>query len=210
MTPLSEQRPRQETEPEEVFRALEDVLSRREFDDGESMLDELWRWISDRFEPGGQVVIGDYLFAGILTVILVAIVYVAIRLLVAGARRVPTDDDEGGAAGGPTVEERVRALLAQAREARAQGDARLALRTLFFALFLGLGERGDLSYHEAWTNRELLRRGKPSPRARELLTPLVDELEPKEFGRQGVTEADLDRLETLCARVLGRDRGAAA
>ena len=84
------------------------------------------------------------------------------RFLAAGSlrgARAATDEDE---ISGPTTTERVLALRAAARTARAEGDVRLALRQLFLALFLGLGERGDLRYHDAWTNRELLRRG-PCP-----------------------------------------------
>ena len=46
-----------------------------------------------------------------------------------------------------------------------------------------------------------------------MLEELVDELEPKDFGREPIEERDLDRLEALCDRWLGaspRGRGRAA
>ena len=75
---------------------------------------------------------------------------------------------------------------------------------------VGLGARGDVGFREAWTNRELLRRGRPKESARRLLEELVDELEGKEYGREEITTADLVRLEDLCSTHLGELRGGPA
>ena len=113
-------------------------------------------------------------------------------------------------AAGLGLEERLRRLRAEAAAARAAGDLRLALRTNLFALVLGLGRTGDLVYRDAWTNRELLARGKPSKAVRALLEPLVRELEPKEFGSGDVLPSDVDRLEALVEEHLDLRRGSPA
>ena len=79
----------------------------------------------------------------------------------------------------------------------------IVLRFLVLALVLGLGSRGDLEFRDAWTYRELLARGRPSPEANGVLGPLVEELEAKEFGHASIALDDLDRLEGLCRRYLG-------
>ena len=94
-------------------------------------------------------------------------------------------------------------LLAEARAARARGDLPLALRLFFFALVVGLGRVGDLEYHDAWTNRELLQRGSPSPQVARSLEGVVRELDLKGFGRVPTVAGDVDRLEALCSRLLG-------
>lgn len=106
-------------------------------------------------------------------------------------------------AAGADVGRRVSALLAEARAARARGDLPLALRLFFFALVVGLGRAGDIEYHDAWTNRELLRRGCPAPQLARSLEELVRELDLKGFGRVPTVEGDVDRLEALCKRMLG-------
>ena len=80
---------------------------------------------------------------------------------------------------------------------------------LAFALVVGLGRRGNLEYRDAWTNRELLARGRPSTEVATLLSPLVDELDRKMFGRDETTAADVERLETLCSRWLGSEEDVA-
>jgi hypothetical protein len=117
------------------------------------------------------------------------------------AARAEGEAPVGAAPGAPgELERRLAELRARARRARAGGDLRLALRLSFQALLLALGGRGDLEFRPTWTNRELLRRGKPSRAALALLDGLVRELEPKEFGRDQVRESDLDRLEALLER----------
>jgi hypothetical protein len=114
--------------------------------------------------------------------------------------RAPAEEEERVTAlASESARERLRELAAAARAAGARGDLRLALRGYLHALLLALGGRGDLELNAAWTNRELLRRGRPSRAARALLEPLVRELEPKEFGRAAVGAADVERLAALLA-----------
>ena len=136
----------------------------------------------------------------ILTILVVALL---VFLLVRIVRRFgPRLAGAGAEVGAPDVRHRVTELRDEARAAAERGDLGLALRLYVFALLLGLGERGDLRFRPAWTNRELLRRGDPGPEALRVLQPIVDELEPKEFGREPTTPADIRRLEELCAGVL--------
>jgi len=180
-----------------VTAALHRVLSSPEFRPSKSLLDDFLRWIGRHLSPGGVGRAADALLWGLIGLAAVLLVWGIVRQL--RGRR--TEDDAAERA--PTPRERVAELLERARAARAAGDLRLALRLRLFALVVGLGERGDLRYHDAWTNRELLQRGKPDAAARELLEPLVAELEPKDFGREEVTAEDVARLERLCERVLG-------
>jgi hypothetical protein len=113
--------------------------------------------------------------------------------------------DEGGPA--PVAVEsrahRVARLRAEARAADARGEHVLALRLEFTALVCGLGERGDLEYRDAFTNRELLERGRPGREAEALLRPLVPELDAKSFGGEPASHADFLALSALCDRLVG-------
>ncbi len=187
----------------DVDRALQDVLART--GESPSLLTEFIEWLTSRVGFDADVARNLFWVLGVLLV--AAFVYFAMRMvranLTGGARRF---GGEEGARRGPSIAERVALLRAEAAEARARGDLKLALRKQFFALVLGLGGRGDLQFRDAWTNREVLARGRPSPEVDRLLFPLVTELEAKEFGRAPVSTADLDRLEALCANYLGDAR----
>ncbi|MSR61256.1 MAG: DUF4129 domain-containing protein [Planctomycetes bacterium] len=117
-------------------------------------------------------------------------------------RRPSAGEFVGGEGPEPDPAALARALAGAARAARDAGDLRLALRLFLQAVLVALGGRGDLELRPAWTNRELLARGKPSPAAQALLAPLVRELEPQEFGRAPVSAADVQRLEALLAEHL--------
>lgn len=97
---------------------------------------------------------------------------------------------------------RVQDYLQRARAAEKAGDLVLALRLYFTALVVALGERGDLEYRDAWTNRELLERGEPRPEVAEILRPLVPGLDAKSFGREPAEPADVARMSRLCEQVL--------
>jgi hypothetical protein len=184
-----------------VTEALERVVARHG-DRPPTLLEELLEWVAGRFGFEAAPVVWEGVFWIFLAALVVGVVVFALRFLQAGwggrlrAGRVAGEE-------GPSVAERVARLRREASAARAAGDLRLALRKQLFALVLGLGGRGDLEYRDAWTNRELVDRGKPSPDVRGLLSPLVLELEAKEFGRVPVLPGDVDRLEGLCARYLG-------
>ena len=77
------------------------------------------------------------------------------------------------------------------------------MRLYFRALVLGLSERGELRYRDAWTNRELLELGAPRRDVLPLLLPLVPRLDAQSFGREPTTAEDVDRLASLCDRLLG-------
>lgn len=182
---------------ERVAAELERVLAGREFRRSDSLLEELVDWLDRHLSPGEIGTAAEPLMWGVIGLAALLLVHALWRLLRArrGRGEAPSET-----APGPAAAERLAELLTLAARARAAGDARLALRLYLFALIVGFGERGDLRYHAAWTNRELLRRGAPGPAARALLEPLVAELEAKEFGREPVTAADVERLAELCAR----------
>jgi len=211
--------PYQEPLPaEEVRGAVERVLSRPEFSDetpwwerlsswvGER-LDEVWEFFTGLFEdvPLPDAPEGLRFALGWLLALLLAVLLGWIFVRFGG--KLPVVVARGRAA--RQVSQRVQQLRRRAREARAAGDLPLALRLTFFALVVGLGRRGNLEYRDAWTNRELLARGRPSSDVSSLLSPLVEELDRKMFGHDETTEADVERLEALCARWLGSGGGAA-
>jgi hypothetical protein len=177
---------------------LAGILARSELRQRESLLERLIDWLAPRLRTEQVQVLSDALQA-----LFVAAAALAVLLLVRRAwltlRAPGLEEEEAAAAEARDARQRVRELAAAARAARDAGDLRLALRLSFQALLLALGGRGDLELSPAWTNRELLRRGKASREARALLEPLVRELEPKEFGSAPVSAADLERLQALLA-----------
>ncbi len=209
---------------ERVEERIEQILARPQFDfandEGPSLLQRFVEWFVETlgdlfdFDPGvdpsaaADVLWNVLLALAVLALVLLIARWVWLRWHAAAARRAAAE------APAADVRRRVAELRAEAARARAAGDLRLALRLLLFALVVGLGERGDLRYREAWTNRELLERGRPRPAVDALLRPLVVELEAKEFGNEPTVSADVERLETLCARWLdgapGARKGAAA
>lgn len=188
---------------EEVAKALEHVLARREFRHERSLLEDFLDWLSGRFDLGeGASVLGEVLFWVLIGTLAGLTVYFAFKFLAAGRSQRRRARQEAARSVETAVERALR-LRREARAAFARGDLKLALRMELFALVVGLGGRGDLEYRDAWTNRELLFRGNPSPGSRAFLVPLVEELEPKEFGRDEVTPDDVERLERLCEHHLG-------
>ena len=186
--------------PETVREVVGDVLNRADLRESEpTFLDEL---IEDflqslDFSPGAFSAAKDVLIV-IGIVLIVLLILVALRMFFRGGSAVSAGE-------GPAllVRTRVAELRRLAGRAREGGDLQLALRYLLFALVVGLGQRGNLQYRDSWTNRELLERGRPSDRVRGILAPLIRNLEAKEFGREAVTEADVEALDELCARWLG-------
>ena len=190
---------------EEIRSKLSEILQRPEFRPRQgSWLQQVWDWFSgwsnlELPDMGSFQVVMSFIVAVLAGALLARAI---VRLALARGR------PAGAPAGVPPAavadaERRVRELLAEARAARARGDLRLALRLFFFALVVGLGRAGDLEYRDAWTNRELLQRGSPSPRVARSLEGLVRELDQKGFGRAPTVESDVNRLEALCERMLG-------
>ena len=186
---------------EEVEAALYEILESPEFQDERTFWDEFWDWLDRNFDVGEAVALGDVL-KGVLIVILIVttILYAVLWYRTLRAReRLAT---QGGRPMVSTLE-RARALAEEARAARQRGDERGAVRLYLHALIMGFSREGGLAYRDAWTNRELLRRGAPSPRVRDELDSLVRRYEPKEFGREDILAEDLDALEALARRELG-------
>jgi hypothetical protein len=191
---------------EEVGAALERIASRHALDEGPSMLQRVLDWISEHLfsAHGAEAMRVSEVIVKLLAGLIVATVATMLVLWLVRRFRARVSGTEERA----LVRLRVAELRALAREARARGDAVLALRYLLFALVVGLGQKGDLHYRDAWTNRELLERGEPSAAVRGLLVPLMAELEAKEFGRVPVELADVERVAALCERWLGPEAGA--
>jgi hypothetical protein len=187
---------------EEVRRTLDEVLARDPFRGRDSW----WsRWIERLFEridlPHLGTGAGAVLF-GMLAVVGIALGALVLVRRVRDARgtrasSVRTPQRSGAEA----ARARAAELLRAARAARERGDLTLALRLTFFALVVGLGKRGALEYHDAWTNRELLARGRPQPDGEALLAPWLADLERKSFGGEPTQVADVERMEALCARL---------
>ena len=99
------------------------------------------------------------------------------------------------------VASRVEELRRRAREAAAAGQWVEALRLEFFALVVGLGERGDLEYRDAWTNRELLERGSPHPAVERALRPVVRRLDAHSFGHVPSGPEEVAEFQAFCERL---------
>lgn len=156
---------------------------------------EFLKWIFE--DLAGGILGASGISAGVLWMVAIGVL-AALGLLAFFVLR-PRLRRRAGGTPRDAVRVRMGELLERARAARAAGDRQLALRLFLWALIVGLAQRGDLAFNPAWTNRELLRRGRPEPRALALLAELIDELEPKEYGRAPIEEPDLDRLAGLAA-----------
>lgn len=192
---------------EAIRSTVEEVLARPEFHPAPPAepswitraLERLFDWLEDLFgfgeAAGGRALV--YLLYGVIGLLLLWLLFLFVRRAIA-ARSGPAPADPARVRA-----ERVKDLLERARAARARGELAEALRLTFWALVVGLSERGDLEYRDAWTNRELVERGKPRPEVARVLVPLVPELDAKSFGHAPVFAADVDRLEGLCREHLG-------
>jgi len=195
-----------------VRTALEHVFARPEFqperhplrDRIDRVVHAIVEWIRDFFGISGET--ADRIFAGLFRAFIALIVVALVVWLVLGTLRavrrgslrdgdsVPAPDARGA---------RVAELRERARAAEERGEHALAMRLFFWALVVGLGERGGLEYRDAWTNRELLERGAPAPNVARVLKPLVPELDRKVFGGERADSGDVARLAHLCDEMLG-------
>ena len=195
---------RQDTRTDAAIEAeMERVFERPEFDDTPSMLDRLFDWIAGLLDVDiGSGVATDFLLIVLAALFLVVAILVGVHLTHAlRAARSGAD----GAQVDPVARARARAreLRAEARAAYAGGDRRSAVRFSFWALVVGLGARGELEFRDAWTNRELVRRGRPPQELGRLLESLVEEYEAKDFGLEPTTDADVERMFAVCEELLG-------
>ncbi|HEV8113054.1 MAG TPA: hypothetical protein VGR31_09785 [Planctomycetota bacterium] len=137
-----------------------------------------------------------------LVVLACALLWALYRTL-RDARRAPAGDGTAAFSEEAVRAAGVAALRRAARAAAAAHDHIGALRLYFRALVLGLSERGELRYRDAWTNRELLERGAPRAEVLPLLAPLVPHLDAQSFGHEPAGADDVARLADLCDRLLG-------
>lgn len=161
-------------------------------------LSDAFEWLSDLFGfkvPAGLFVQGLYVL-GFL--VLALGLFLAIRRLLRAARR----DSPSVVSVAAQRAARAAQLLAQAREAAQRGDLTLAARDYFWALVVGLSERGAIEYRDSWTFREALERGAPAAEITALLTPLVPKLDALSFGHAPVLAGDVEELASLCDRWL--------
>ena len=190
---------------EEVRAALDEIFADPRFDQSPTWFDEFLDWLGDLFNLGDGVSGA----VGLLTIVLRIAAVLAALLVVFLAvnyirqawlpnKRARAEADLAG-----LVRDRVAELRKAAREAELSGEHLLALRLYFFALVVGLGERGELAYNDAWTNRELLERGSPTSEVARTLGPLLGELDRMSFGQRAVETADVRRFDDLCDRLLG-------
>ncbi len=186
--------------PELVETTLDDILGGPEFTEERTFWNEIWDWLSAHFEFGEVLGLADF-FRGLLLAVLLAgtIAYVVLWIRTLRARRDVGSQEVGHAT---SALERARQLVRAGKTARARGDLQAALRLYLHAMLVGFSRKDGLAFRAAWTNRELLRRGQPSPEVREVLGSLVEEYESKEFGREAVRAQDLDRMEGLIASEL--------
>ncbi len=196
---------------ETIERELEELLSGSEWgsepeEEGSNLIVEwirsFFEWLGELFSPedvaeGAEI--GSKVFLWIV-IILAAIALISLLVTIARRRlsREKLAESDGGA-----IALRVEELRREARAAQREGEWTRALRLYFFATVVGLGERGDLEYRDAWTNRELLERGQPEPEARDRLTPLVGELDEHSFGGRPTSAGEVDRFSRACDDLLG-------
>lgn len=186
---------------ERVAEELTRVLARAEFHEQESLLQQFLGWLGAHI--GGER--ASEVAGVLLAALLIGLLFLLLRAVRRSARLRHGATPGGAVAGlGPGLHGRLLQLKEAADRARAAGDARLALRLLFEALLVALGGRGDLEFRPAWTNRELVRRGRHAPGTRALLDQLVRDFEPKEFGSARIEPGDLARLDALLEPHLAR------
>ncbi|MFT7669401.1 MAG: hypothetical protein ACI8X5_002101 [Planctomycetota bacterium] len=191
---------------ERVVDTLSEILKGEEFDQSENFLGELladfFAWIG---ELGFDVAAEDAAAWGKGLWILIAVAAGAwltwfwlsvLKSRSAQPAKAPLQLSDD-------VAQRVKELQDQAREAQVAGDLTRALRLYFFALVVGLGERGELDYNDAWTNRELLERGEPQASIVKLLRPMVRELDEHSFGMRLADPEDVQRFAGACEELLG-------
>ena len=200
--------------PAEAVRAkVDEILARPEFAGERSVLGQ---WFGDVIEDildaiGDLFGFGPAAAGEVLTVILYVALAVALALIVwrIVRARLAARAEEGvePVEIDPARARRLRVgeLRRNARSAHAAGNHVLALRLYFTALVVGLGEKGDLEYRDAWTNRELLERGEPSERVERKLSPLVRGLDEKSFGGVPALDEDVEAMSRVVDELLGAE-----
>lgn len=197
----------------DVRARIDEILARPEFGTDRSVVGQ---WFSDLLERilraiGKLFGVGPRAAGDVLVIILYVALAAALALIVwriVRARLAAKEkDDDVPAEIDPAEARRLRVveLRRRARTARSSGDLVLALRLYFTALVVGLGEKGDLDYRDAWTNRELLERGEPSEHVERKLAPLVRDLDQKSFGGVPARDDDVDAMSRVVDELLGAE-----
>lgn len=193
---------RQGADPERVREVLRAVLEREGIPRPEAEPSALQRWLGELLDGLMSGVGGSARFLELLLVVAAAafLVTLVLALLRRSGGRTSAPRLAGDV--GEAARARVDALREEARRLAQAGELGLALRAYLVALVVGLGEHGDLELRPAWTNRELLVRGRVRPEVRDRLAELFDALEPKTFGRVPATLEDVRALDDACRRML--------
>lgn len=198
---------------EKVRATIDEILSRPEFQEQSAFfqhwLDNVVDWVKRVLSEffGISLHSAGTLFAYLVYGGLgIALGWIVWRIIVLRRRRAATAESASAALDPQAVRhERVVDLRRRARSARSAGENVLALRLYFTAMVIGLGERGDLEYRDAWTNRELLERGEPNAIAERALAPLVPPLDRKSFGGEVATDEDVRAMAGLVDDLLGTE-----
>ncbi|MDP6540416.1 MAG: DUF4129 domain-containing protein [Planctomycetota bacterium] len=197
----------QGAEPERVHALVREILAGEAYArerERSTWLADLVEWLGDLFDwqpsPGSVSLAMD----AVRIALGVAGAAAGVWLFVLLGRHLRERWERTGTQGtGAALDRRVAKLRAAAAAAQGRGDRIEALRLYFFALVVGLGERGELRYRESWTPRELLARGELRPAVHAALTPLMADLDAHSFGRRPAGEDDVRRYAELCSRLLG-------
>lgn len=201
MISLAVDLPRPATEPEQVRRVVEDVLSRREFADaGPSLAARLRGWIAEQLGRLLEAVVGTEQAGLIGTLVLVVVVAVAVVLAIRFVRGMRGDPDRPTA---PTVEGMGRdaaSWAAEADEHEGAGRLRAALRCRYRALLAELAAAGVVDETPGRTTGEYLgevRRRRPA--AAQHVAVVTDAFEASWYGDAPVHPATLDEVRRRTA-----------
>ncbi len=194
---------------EEVTRALQKVMGRNGFVPQEKswlarMFERLGDWLGDLFEIKAGNVAGTFttLLYVVLGLLIAWLIWLVARSIV-DARRARARARAALPPPPETLAARLARLLAEARAADLAGDHLRALRLYFWALVVGLSQKGELAYRDAWTAREMLERGRAGAEVRARLSPLVREIDGKSFGGEPCGAQDSARVAAVCRELLG-------
>lgn len=148
---------------------------------------------------GGSVVIEALIWALLAVACAWLTVFLVRRWLARRAAAAPGTPED--------IERLRREQVVQLRKSAAQAEREdalgRALRLYLHALVLGLGQTGALKFRAAWTNRELVRRGKPSPEIAATLEALLDRIDPVTFGGREPDPESVSELRALCNELIG-------
>jgi hypothetical protein len=193
--------------PEQVRRTAEEVFARPEFapDAGRPnwllrALAEFFRWLGTLY-TANPLLFWVLLIGCILLLILILghIIYTVVRAFRGGgidARR--RQQAEAEARRGRLS----AAYRAEAGRHAARGEFTEAIRALFLSLVYRYDEKGRVSLHKAWTNREYLTLLDEDLPAREQLAVFVDALDDHWYGQRPAGAEQYERCQALYDRLV--------